>query len=53
MVRVQTLTRGELVIHGNEAFHGSTLCLATRAMIHLQQGCSGFKDYVADTRVGA
>ena len=42
-----------MVIHGERASHGRTLCLALRARRLLQQGLSGFLAYFSDTRVEA
>ena len=42
---------GEMVIHGEGSSHVPTLCSAARAMRYLQQGCTWFLAYVADTRV--
>ena len=51
LVRVRNLSVGELVIPGEGASHGPALCSLARGRRYLQQGCSGFLAYVADTRV--
>ena len=51
LVGVQTPSGGELAILGERDLHGPYICSATRAKRYLQEGCSGFLDYVADTRV--
>ena len=50
LFRVRNLSRGELFIHSEGAQWGPALCLAARASLYLQQGCSSFVDYVLDTR---
>ena len=42
---------GELVIHGERASWGRTLCSVAMAKRFLQQGCMRFLAYVMDTRV--
>ena len=53
LVRVRTPKGGELVIQGERASQGPTLCLAARARGFLQQGCMGFLAYVSDTQLEA
>ena len=48
LLRVRTLIGGELVIHGERASQGPTLCSAARAKRLLHQGCSRFLAYIAD-----
>ena len=53
LVRVQDPSGRELVIHGEKALDGPSLCSAVTAKRLLQQGSTGFLDYVSDTRVEA
>lgn len=50
LVRARTLSGG-LIIDGKGAQRGPNLCSTARARRYLQQGCSGFLAYVADTQV--
>ncbi|XP_023770511.1 uncharacterized protein LOC111919129 [Lactuca sativa] len=50
LVRVRTLSRGELVIQGERLKHGLIMCSAARARSYLHQGCSAFVAYIMDTR---
>lgn len=51
LVRIRTQNGGELVIHGERASRGPTLCSAARYRRFLQQVCTGFLAYVSDSRV--
>lgn len=41
---------GELIIYGEGAQHGSTVCSDVRARRYIQQVCCGFLAYVMDTQ---
>ena len=51
LVGVRTPSGGELVIHGERASQGPTLCSAVRTRRLLHHGSSGFLAYVSDMRV--
>lgn len=48
LVWIQTLSRGELVTHGESAQYGPTICSAARARRYVQQGYSRFSVYIMD-----
>ena len=50
LVRVWTPSAGELVIHGEGAQCGPTLCSAARARCYLRQGYFGFVAFLMDSR---
>ena len=50
MIRVQTLSGGELVIQDEARKGRATICSAAKASRYLQHGCMGFLAYVTESQ---